>query len=251
MVFIRIHSEIKDKRVGLILVNYNMNENTDKIVKKLQQYTKHPTDFIVVDNGSDLQKPSQYTTIRLEQNVQTNNGWLMGLHYADAISTVEEFDYYAYVICITSLYVDDINTDIISKLVKNINDDIVGIHPSLSKDSTTAHKHLIKNGDGIRQVRFIDNIFSMYKANWFDNIGRFNPEMTYAWAVDLETGYIARQENKKICVDDSISVKKITDIGYKMNRMNMGASERRNNASKQMDDYLREKYGPNYKSLLW
>ena len=252
--FLRIRPEIKRNRVCMVLVNYNMVENTDKIIETLKRYVRHPTDFYVVDNGSDITKPSKYTTIRLEKNVQTNNGWLMGLHYADAISVTENFQYFAYAICITSLFVDNIRTDIIGRLVQSLlrTPSIVGIHPSLTKDSTTAHTHLknIKN-TGLRDVKFIDNIFSMYRADWFNSIGRFNPTMTYAWAVDVETGYIARKQGKKICVDDSIQVKKITDIGYKLNRMNMDADKRRNDASKQMHDYLSKKYGKDYKNLLW
>ena len=33
----------------------------------------------------------------------------------------------------------------------------------------------------------IDNIFSMYKAAWFDSIGWFDPQLRYAWGIDLET----------------------------------------------------------------
>jgi hypothetical protein len=250
--FKRIDPENKDKRVALILVNYNMLENTNSIIENLISCTNYPTDFIVVDNGSDLTKPSEYTTLKLEKNVQTTNGWLMGLHYADAISVCEGFKYYAYIICITSLYINNKDTDIIEHLVKKLTDEIVGIHPSLCKESTTAHKHLMcKNSKELREVKFIDNIFSVYKADWFNSIGRFNPEMIYAWAVDLETGYLARKSDKKVCVDDTIQVKKITDIGYKLKRMNMEANVRRNRASKQMHNYLRKKYGSNYKTLMW
>jgi len=249
--FIRIDENNKNKRVAIILINYNMNENTDKIVEKLKTVTKHPTDIIIVDNGSDKIQPSKYTTISLAKNVQTTNGWLMGLHYADALSVNENFQYFAYAFVITSTYIDDINYDIINKLSLRINDKVVGVHPSLSKDSTTGHKHLYCQNKGIREVKFIDNIFSFYKADWFNFIGRFNPKMTYAWAIDIETGYLARRSGFKVCIDDEIIVKKITNIGYSMNRMSESAKQRQVNARKQMIEYFKEKYGSNYFEIIY
>lgn len=250
--FVRIKPEIKKNRVCVILVNYNMTENVDRLIDSLKHLTKHPTDFYVVDNGSDITKPSKYTTISLTKNIQTCNGWLMGLHYADCISLIENFKYLAYCFLITSLYIDD-DKDIISVLIdKMINDDdIVGIAPSLSPDSTTAHKHLYNQGNNkLRSVKFIDNLCSLYRADWFNDIGRFNPEMTYAWAIDIETGYLARKNNYDIYIDDSITIKKISDIGYKMDRMNMSANDRSLNARSQMNNYLSEKYGNDWVEII-
>lgn len=250
--FVRLDENNKNKRVAVILINYNMTENTDKIVLKLKEVTNYPTDIIVVDNGSDIIKHSQFTTLSLAKNVQTTNGWLMGLHYADSLSINENFEYFAYIFVITSAYIDDVKEDIISKLASSLNSDVVGIHPSLSSDSTTAHKHLYcKKSQSLRDVKFIDNIFSIYRADWFNSIKRFNPYMTYAWAIDIETGHIARSQGKKICVDDQIIIKKITNIGYTMNRMSETAKERNKNASIQMNTYLRNKYGNDYFKLLW
>ena len=52
--FIRIDPQNKNNRICVILVNYNMIENTDKIVTKLKHLTKYPCDIIIVDNGSDI-----------------------------------------------------------------------------------------------------------------------------------------------------------------------------------------------------
>ena len=250
--FIRIHENNKNKRIAVILVNYNMNENAEKIVEKLKEVTKYPTDVIVVDNGSDKVEPSKYTSIRLAKNVQTTNGWLMGLHYADAISINENFEYFAYLFIITSTYIDNVDYDIIEKMVFNLKNNIVGIHPALTRDSTTAHKHLYNNNNkNLREVKFIDNIFSLYKADWFNSIGRFNPKLTYAWGIDIETGYLARKNGFKICIDDKINVKKITNIGYTMDRMSESAKERESNARTQMYYYLKEKYGPNYFKIIY
>ena len=59
-------------RTAAIITNYNMPERTDALVEYLTKHVKSPLDIIVVDNGSDIQKPSKHTYLRLKKNVQTN-----------------------------------------------------------------------------------------------------------------------------------------------------------------------------------
>ena len=60
----------RNDRVAIFLTNYNMPERTDALVESFNKYVDYPYDFIVVDNGSDIEKPSQYTSIFLEENQQ-------------------------------------------------------------------------------------------------------------------------------------------------------------------------------------
>ena len=84
------HNRHHSKRVAAIVVNYNMVERANSIAEGIKKHVKWPVDIIVVDNGSDLKDspPSPYTAIRLEANVQTTNGWLMGIEYAKALGHV-------------------------------------------------------------------------------------------------------------------------------------------------------------------
>ena len=127
----------------------------------------------------------------------------------------------------------------------------VGVHPALTEDSTTALKHLItRGGSEPRRTWMIDNIASLYRADWFNEIGRFDPDMTYAWGIDQETCFLARQQGRSLWVHEGVKVKKVTDIGYAMNRMNMSAEERRQNAYNNMRDVLSRKYGEDYWSRM-
>ena len=91
----------------------------------------------------------------------------------------------------------------------------------------------------------IDNIASIYRTDWFDSIGWFNPDLIYAWGIDLETCYIARKQGRTLWVDERVQVKKITNIGSKMNRMNMSANDRSRLANKNMTEVLSKKNGSN------
>jgi len=250
--FIRIKPEVKENRVAMIIPNYNMPERAGLLAEYIRDHVTWPTDVILVDNGSNQAPPSKYTALHLTSNVQTTHGWLMGLHYADSLETFENFKYLAYNFVITSTEILDVEGDFIEKLVQPMLDDseVVGVHPSLSTDSTTWWKHMInrptsKTDSPLRYTNMIDNICSLYRADWFNSVGRFEPSLTYAWGIDMETSYYARRDGKKIILHDGVQVRKITDIGYKMDRMGMTGEDRFKNAKEQIDVYFTKKYGDN------
>jgi len=237
-------------KIAAIITNYNMPERTDALVKYIHNHAQvFPVDVVVVDNGSDLEKPSKYTTVRLEKNVQTTGGWLAGL------DSLKGQQYFGYWFLITSTeFVNGATYDPIMPMVmKLINDEqAVGVHSALTPDSTTAWKHLIsRSGIGCRETWMIDNISSLYRADWFDSIGRFDPELIYGWGVDLETCYLARKQKRTLWVCEDTKVKKVTDIGYAMNRMNMSADQRRELARDNMKEVLYKRYGGGWVQMMY
>ena len=235
------------ERVAAFIVNYNMPERADALAQHIKNKSAHPVDVYLIDNGSDISPPAQHTNVRLDRNVQTTNGWLCGMKAADKVG-----GYFAYWFLITSAeFVDD--SDPLTPMVQFLQDNrfAVGIHPALTKDSTTAWKHMITDGSTLpRRVRMIDNIASLYKAEWFDSIGRFDPELVYGWGIDIETCYLARKADKSVWIDESVYIKKVTDIGYSMGRMNMKAHIRRVKASRNMQAVLSKRYGPEWRKEL-
>lgn len=250
--FVRVRPEVKEGRLALIVTNYNMPERASAIAEYVKEHVKYPTDVILVDNGSDLEPPSKYTSLQLAQNVQTTHGWLMGLNYCDSLEVFEGFKYLAYGFVITSSEILEGQGDVIEKLMRPMVDDpeVAGVHPALSQDSTTWWKHLLKKGTGCRYTNMIDNIFSIYRADWFNQQGRFKPELTYAWGIDMETSYFARRDSKKILVNDDVEVRKVTNIGYKMDRMNMSSEDRFKNAREQIDVYFKKEYGEKWNDIV-
>jgi len=227
-------------KTAAIITNYNMPERTDALVTYIRKNVKSPVDIVVVDNGSDIVPPSKYTTLALDSNVQTTGGWLAGL------STLRG-DYFAYWFLITSTAFDEpISHDPLTPMVQKLADDpnAVGVHNALAPETVTAWKHLItRGGKGCRETWMIDNISSLYRADWFDSIGRFDPELIYAWGIDLETCYLARKAGRTLWVCEDAVVRKTTNIGYSMNRMNMSADERSRLAYANTVEVLNRKYG--------
>lgn len=238
--------------VAILIVNYNMPERTDALCERINDTVKTPNNLIVIDNGSDIAEKSKYTTLSMATNVQTTGGWLMGLHYADALARKHGEKHFAYWFFITSAEIAS-DFDVLTPMVDFMasDKDIVGVHPALTNDSTTSWGQLYNRGTGApRRTWMIDNIASLYRADWFDRIGRFDPRLRYAWGIDLETSYLARIQKKSLWVDDRVHVRKISDIGYQMNRMNMDSSTRQQLAGNNMRTELYNKYGARYWEMM-
>lgn len=229
------------ERIAVILTNYNMPERTDALCKHLLEFVDWPLSLFVVDNGSDLMPPSKYTTLRLSVNRQTTGGWLAGLEQAK-----REGEWLGYLFLITSAeFIPE--TDPLSPLAEllTFDPDIVGVHPALTEDSTSDWPHLfaLPENETPRQVWHIDNICSLYRAAWFDCVGGFDPALSYAWGIDLETGWKARRDGRKLMVHDGTRIKKVSNVGYTLERMNMTAMERQQNAGSEMEHVLEKRYG--------
>ena len=227
-------------RTAAIITNYNMPERTDALVTYIRKYVKSPVDIVVVDNGSDIVPPSKYTTLALESNIQTTGGWLAGLN-----SLQGHYDAYWFLITSTE-FVEGVTGDPLTPMVNKLKGDrkAVGVHNALMPDYVGAWKHLVtRGGKGCRETWMIDNISSLYRADWFDSIGRFDPRLVYAWGIDLETCWLARMQGRSLWVCEDAKVRKVTNIGYSMNRMGMSAQMRQALASQNMVSVLERKYG--------
>ena len=229
-------------RVAVFITNYNMPERADALYEFIERKTAWPTDIYLVDNASDLVPPAVNTNVWiLGHNKQTTAGWLEGLSAAR-----KQGEYFAYAFLITSADFDAAQGDPITPMVEplQLNSNMVGIHAALTSDSTTSWTHLITRGEiGIRRTWMLDNIYSMYRADWFDSIGGFDPQLRYAWGIDLETCWKARQQGKELYVCEDVKIRKVTDIAYQLDRMRMSADERRKLAGDNMAFHLSQKYG--------
>lgn len=236
-------------RIALVLTNYNMPEATDAIIQHVIDNVKWPVDLFVVDNASDIAQPSEWSVMCLPNNVQTTRGWDAGFRLSDIIADSRGEPYLAYWVMITSLKFFADGVDVLAPMAELLKDNsqAVGVHASLDDKSTTAWNHLRNRGTHApRRTWMLDNICTLWRADWFNSINRFDTRMTYAWGVDFDTSYLARKQGKELYVHDRVVVRKETDIGYRMNRMGESAEERRENAGAQMDRILSDKYGEDW-----
>jgi len=236
-------------QIAIFIVNYNMPERTDALAEHINNRIEWPHVLFVIDNGSDIVPRSKHTNVFLEKNRQTTGGWLAGLEAAESYQK----DWLAYWFLITSAEFPEGDGDPLTPMAQFLLDapNAVGIHPALTSDSTTSWTHLItRGGEKPRRTWMIDNIASLYRADWFDSIGRFDPDLIYAWGIDLETCWKARQQGQSLWIHEGSRIKKVTNIGYNMNRMNMEAGTREMLAGNNMREVLSMRYGLDWWGIM-
>jgi hypothetical protein len=242
------------QRVAIVLSNYNMPERTDALMDYVLENAKAPCDFFVVDNGSDLVPASYRTNIWLAENCQTTCGWLKGLEEADKQAEKNGEPYFAYWIMITSAEFVKESGDPLTPLVELLVSmpDAAVVHPALTKDSTTAlATQMMDRGSGEhRRTYLVDNIAALWRADYLNSIGRFRRELTMAWGVLPEVCWMARRDRKTIWIHEGTLIKKVSNIGYSMGRMNMTADERAKLASAEARRVLEPIYGPQFNEKL-
>lgn len=241
------YHEDERPRIAAVLTNYNMPERAEALWEHLIEHVEWPVDLILVDNASDLTAPAEYTVLCLPKNVQTTRGWLAGLRLADIIEDSWGRPYLGYMLMITSAEIPDDQGDIVTPMAEFLieNEHAVGIMPALTADSEIDvwHHMMARGGDQPRRVMGLDSICTIWRADWFNKIGRFDPAFEFAWGVHEETCWKARKERRSLWVHEGLRVKKVQDIGYAMDRMNMTALERRERAMEQVIAVMTQKYG--------
>ena len=225
-----------------------MPEQTDALCRHIIDTVKHPYELIVVDNGSDLVSPSKYSNILLPENVQTTNGFLSGLRFADWLGE----DFFAYWLLITSAeFIKEDDRDPLNFLLPILEADELAyaVSPSIIFDQEEAWSEWMKprGKEKLRRIWGIDYISTLFRAEYLNKIGRFRKELTMMWGVPGECNWKARKNGWHIYVHDGYSMKKHTNIGYKMDRMNMTAKKRRELAAAESDKILEPIYGKRYR----
>jgi|EP01043_Picozoa_sp_COSAG02_P013346 hypothetical protein len=173
----------------------------------------------------------------------------MGVEYAKALSHAYGYCYMAYWIWITtSEYVE--KKDILTPMAEAMIADpqIAGVSPYLSADSLPKTWPQLYRQKGakdtdIKDVNFLDNLATLWRAEWFDSIGVFDPDELRGFGVDTENSYLARLSGRRVVVHQGVSIRKTSGVAYKMKRMNANGAKRGDVATKEMRNCLGFRYG--------
>ena len=224
-----------------------MPERTDALYEHIVETVHMPYDLIIVDNGSDLVEPSQHTTFRLSENKQTGGGFLAGLDYADSLG---KYKYYWLLITSAEFYKDD-KRDPLKLLISIMEKDAMAyaVQPAIKFGYKQAwSKWLEPRGHNFhRRIWGVDYISTLFRAEYLNKIGRFRKELPMMWGAIGECNWKARKEGWHLYVHDGYIMKKETNIGYKMDRMNMTAKERAKLAAMESNKILAPIYGKDYR----
>ena len=197
-----------------------MPERTNAIVEHIVftiNKDRHPYDFYVIDNGSDLVEPSKYTTVWLKKNRQTIGGFLAGVDTAVRSS----IDYFAYWFIITSAkFIDTDWRDPLSYLLQKLEHlDTFAVHPAVDFSFSAWEQWMsprYNDGIGTRRIWGMDYIAVLMSAEKYHLLGGFRPELTMGWGIPGEMNWEARGNGWKLYIDDRYVIQKETDVGYEM-----------------------------------
>lgn len=234
-------------KTAIIVCSYNMPERTDALCEHILKTVKVPHTLYVIDNGSDLVEPSLYTTHWLPDNLQTGGGFRRGLEFAD------KFDYKYYWLLITSAaFIETDTRDPLECLLPIMEQDEMAyaVQPSIKfgkKEEAWSKWLEPRKHSTFRRIWGVDYISTLFRAEFLNKIGRFRKELPMMWGAIGECNYKARKRGWHIYVCDNYTMRKETDIGYKMDRMNMTSVDRKRIAAAESDRVLTPIYGSNYR----
>ena len=236
---------MSDPNTAIIIVNYNMPERTDALVEHIYNTVKLPYEMIVVDNGSDLVDPSPYSTVHLPDNKQTTGGFVAGMDYAKWLS--KEFEYYWMFITSSEFKEDDRDAlEILMKVMKS-DEKAYAVSPAFTFNWSAFDQWMApREGNKPRRVWGIDYLAALIDKRKLEEIGEFREDVTMMWGVHGECNMLARKKGWHIYVHDGYVMHKESNIGYKMDRMNMTAEDRANLAQREKEKVYIPIYGSNF-----
>tara|TARA_R100001163_G_C5067304_1_gene206303 strand:+ start:225 stop:3035 length:2811 start_codon:yes stop_codon:yes gene_type:complete len=234
--FLRIEPDKKIDRVAVIIHNYNMIEKTTRIINFLRNMDQtYPMDLIVVDDGSDMFPPSNFTTVLRTINMGESISYNDGLKFTRTLERNENFRYLGYLFISNHseipLQID--GKSLIGKLCNILKEreKCVAVHPSLTVDSLVDFPNLIYPfmkdedlisrdlEDNFRLTNMVSNHFVLYRKDWFDkNIGEFNIEFVENIGMNIEISYLARKMGYELCLECTSLVRIIENLNIKIDR---------------------------------
>lgn len=234
-------------KTGIVICSYNMPEYTDALVEHIQECVKLPYELVVFDNGSDKVPPSKHTTHSVKENIQMVPGFMRALE-----NVSYECDYYWLIT--TSCRFDKTDTrdplDVLLPIfIKDSN--AYAIQPSMNIDYG-AWKELLepRTPPEPRRVWALESIAAIFRASMFNELGRWNENLTRGWGIGSENYFLARKRGWHIYTHDGYCMNKDTFVGYEMGRMNETGEERSVKATEECDREFIPKYGEDYLDFL-
>jgi GT2 family glycosyltransferase len=219
------------------ILHFNSTQYTDTLYEMLKPYEKEDYDLIVIDNGSDLNKTSKYTTHRLETNVYYGGGLDVTLDYF-----IENSIYDSMILLNSDLIIHGYN--FIKSLRNELfsNEQLMAVSGCvLQPEKNQCHWKMVHNWGSktVRYVPWVDYQCVMIKRELAEKIGSFGSK--FGWVQDAMTGIICEDNNWKIGVCDWLPVIHFGNGSVKDNSNDPIISKYNTLAEQEMVEYFQQK----------
>jgi hypothetical protein len=182
-----------------VIYNHNMPEITDSLWESLKPYERNDYDLIIIDNGSNADRKSKYTTHETGQNT----------YFGGALNIAMQFfldsDQYDSLL--------SLNNDLILQgpnFVRTLREEMFNneykiISPCvLQVNSQCKWKYMhCWNTKGVRDVKWVDFQAPLIHKDFIEHVQQFSNELMYGWGQDVLSGIICEQQNWKVGVVDT------------------------------------------------
>lgn len=253
-----------DRRVAVIMLNYNMPEVIEQNIKYIRSKVQWPLDIFLVDQSEDAFRydgPAPDMRADLSENLHATQGFNLCCRLADSYNEWHNIDgdlddYFAYWVITTTGLLDpdgDRTDDCLTPCAQFLyeNRDIAVIQPAYRDDSIGFWDHLRDRGTGNpRQVHMIEHTAALFNGEWFRDIEFMEPQILIH-GTDLWYSYLARLEERGMYVHEGTWIKRYNDNMHDKGRsFEKTAAERTKLARKSLERFGQAVLGPSWEQEM-
>lgn len=225
------------KKTLAAILHYNTTKYTDSLYEMLKPYEREDYDLVVIDNGSDIDKTSKYTTFRLEENVYYGGGLDVTMNYF-----LDNPQYDSMILLNSDLIIHGYN--FIKSLREELfaEEDLVSVSGCvLQPEKNQCHWKAIHNWGQktIRYVPWVDYQCSLLKRKFVEEVKGFGSK--FGWVQDIMTGIICEDKGWKVGVCDWLPVIHFGNGSVKENSHDPIISQYNQLAEQEMIQYFQDK----------
>lgn len=219
------------------ILHYNTTKYTDTLYEMLKPHEREDYDLVVIDNGSDENKTSKYTTFRLEENVYYGGGLDVTMNYF-----LENPQYDSMILLNSDLIIHGYN--FIHSLREELfaEEDLVLVSGCvIQPEQNQCHWKAIHNWGQktIRYVPWVDFQCALLKRKFVEEVKGFGSK--FGWVQDIMTGIVCENKGWKIGVCDWLPVIHFGNGSVKENSHNPIISQYNQLAEQEMIQYFQDK----------
>lgn len=225
------------KKTLAAILHYNSTKYTDTLYEMLKPYERDDYDLFVIDNGSDKDKTSKYTSFRLEENVYYGGGLDVTMNYF-----LENTEYDSMILLNSDLIIHGYN--FIKSLREELfsEEDLVLVSGCVMQpEQNQCYWKAVHNWGqkSIRYVPWVDYQCSLLKRKFVEEVKGFGSK--FGWVQDIVTGIVCEKKGWKIGVCDWLPVIHFGNGSIKDNSNDPIISQYNKLAEQEMVNYFRER----------
>lgn len=236
----------------LMILSYNNPSMTDRLVENISRIFSRKVPMIILDNGSDKDKVSKYTTHQIEENLRMTGGFNHGIRIVQ-----KEFSDYDNIWLFTNdcyfIPTDQCPLESSETLLKK-RPEIGILHPSIDKSVTVCYD--VYHDPGIKGAKVVidyDIVCPIFTRNAIDAIGgKFNEKLYQGWGLDYESSFLVRSRNLLVAINHLCIVGHDTSSTYDkgLDNLHQNRESYYSAAYQEMHQVFAEKYGWQWVNLF-